>query len=280
MRNFRVVAGGVIVCGYLFASGMFVGGAAAQTTESVGGPMQLLQLLKPGRAAEVKPRSKPTAKPHAKLAAKPVAKSSAKSSAKFSAKSSIKSSAKTAAKTRIASRKKLRSHIMVAERKRHQLQSAVQVAETPASDNAWPAAPTATPVDAATLAPVPQTPSAPQIVAPVAGATPSELVVDGQTIQVASADEANAIDLAANDASAVASDASLGPVTASNAAMTEVADPAVKSEPTSAAVAQAQGADVSSTSWFLQAMAALGGAVAAGSVAWFLIGSAPQRMYG
>jgi hypothetical protein len=275
MRNFRVVAGGVIVCGYLFASGMFVGGAAAQTTESVGGPMQLLQLLKPGRAAEVKPHSKLAAKPHARLAAKPVAKSSAK----FSAKSSTKSSAQAAAKTRIASRKKLRSHIMVAERKRHQLQSAMQVAETPASDNAWPAAPTATPVDAATLAPVPQTAPAPQIVAPVAGATPSELVVDGQTIQVASADEANAIDLAANDASAVASDASLGPVTASNTAMTEVADAAVKSD-TSATVAQAQGADVSSTSWFLQAMAALGGAVAAGSVAWFLIGSAPQRMYG
>jgi hypothetical protein len=268
MRNFRVVAGGVIVCGFLFASGMFVGGAAAQTAEPVGGPMQLLQLLKPG--------SRLAAKPHAKLTAKPVAKSSAK----FSAKSSVKFSAKAPAKTRIASRKKLRSHIMVAERKRHQLQSAVHVAEAPASDNAWPAAPTATPVDAASLAPVLQVPSAPQIVAPVAGATPNELVVDGQTIQVASADEANEIDFAANDATAAASDGSLGTVTASHAAMTEVADPAVKSDSTGAAVAQAQSAEVGSTSWFLQVMAALGGAVAASSVAWFLIASAPARMYG
>ena len=133
--------------------------------------------------------------------------------------------------------------------------------------------------DATTLAPVPQIAAAPQIVAPVAGATASELVVDGQTIQIASPDQANAIDLAANDA-VVASDASLGTMAASNAALTEVTEPAVKPDATSAMVAQAQSADVSSTSWFLQVMAALGGAVAAGAVAWFLIGSAPQRMYG
>ncbi len=271
MRHFRVVAAGVIVCGYLFASGTFAGGAVAQTAEPVGMPMQLLQLLKPGKAAEVKPHAKLAAKSRVRLAAKPVAKSSNKSSEKSSNKSSDK--------TRIASRKKLRSHIMLAERKRHQLQAAAQVADASASDNAWPAAPTAMTADATTLAPVPQIPPAPQIVAPVAGATASELVVDGQTIQVASPDQANEIDLAANDA-VVASDASLGTMTASNAALTEVTEPAVKPDAASAMAAQAQSADVSSTSWFLQVMAALGGAVAAGSVAWFLIGSAPQRMYG
>jgi hypothetical protein len=277
MRHFRVVAAGVIVCGYLFASGTFAGGAVAQTAEPVGMPMQLLQLLKPGKAAEVKPHAKLAAKSRVRLAAKPVAKSSNKSSEKSSEKE--KSSNKSSDKTRIASRKKLRSHIMLAERKRHQLQAAAQVADASASDNAWPAAPTAMTADATTLAPVPQIPPAPQIVAPVAGATASELVVDGQTIQVASTDQANEIDLAANDA-VVASDASLGTMIASNAAPTEVTEPAVKPDAASAMAAQAQGADVSSTSWFLQVMAALGGAVAAGSVAWFLIGSAPQRMYG
>jgi hypothetical protein len=267
MRHFRVVAAGVIVCGYLFASGTFAGGAAAQTADPVGMPMQLLQLLKPGKTAEVKPHAKLAAKSRVRLAAKPVAKSSSKSSNKSSD------------KTRIASRKKLRSHIMLAERKRHQLQAAAQVADASASDNAWPAAPTAMAADATTLAPVPQIAPAPQIAAPVAGAIASELVVDGQTIQVASPDQANEIDLAANNA-VVASDASLGTMTASNAALTEVTEPAVKPDATSAAVAQAQNADVSSTSWFLQVMAALGGAAAAGSVAWFLIGSAPQRMYG
>ena len=130
-------------------------------------------------------------------------------------------------------------------------------------------------VDAATLTP------APQIVAPVAASVPSELVVDGQTIRVASAAEANEIDLAANDASVAASDASLVTTTARDAAMTEMTEPAAKSDSISATVSsQAQNAEIGSTSWFLQAMAALGGAVAAGSVAWFLIGSAPQRMYG
>ena len=33
-------------------------------------------------------------------------------------------------------------------------------------------------------------------------------------------------------------------------------------------------------SWLLRVIAALSGAVATGSVAWFLIGPAPQRMYG
>jgi hypothetical protein len=259
----------VIVCGYLFASGMFVGGAAAQT-EPAGMPMQLLQLLKPGKAAEVKPRSKLAAKSHARLAARPATRSAARSS--------IRSSIKSSANARIASRKMARSHAMVAERKRHRFQPAVQTADASGSDHAWPAAPTAMAADAATLAPALQTP-APQIVAPVAAATPNELVVDGQTVQVASADEANEIDLAGNDA-AVASDASLGAMTASHTAMTEFTDAAVQPELTSAVVPQAQNADLGSTSWLLQVMAALGGAVAAGSVAWFLIGSAPQRMYG
>ena len=37
---------------------------------------------------------------------------------------------------------------------------------------------------------------------------------------------------------------------------------------------------VGSPGWIAQVMAALAGAVAAGTIAWFLIGSAPQRTYG
>jgi hypothetical protein len=256
MRKFRVLAGGVVVSGCLFASGMIAGGAAAQTAEAVGGPMQLLQLTHPGKSES---------KSHTKLAAKHATKSSAKSAARSSS------------KTRIASRKKLLAHVIVAERKRHRLQSETQVAAAPASDNAWPAAPTAMAADAATLTPVQQTPPAPQIVAPVLG-TPSELVVDGQTIRVASAEEANEIDLAANDAIA-ASDASRGPMIASKVAMTELTEPAAKPDSASAAMVQAATADASTTSWILQMLAALGGALAAGTVAWFLLGSAPQRIY-
>jgi hypothetical protein len=37
---------------------------------------------------------------------------------------------------------------------------------------------------------------------------------------------------------------------------------------------------VGSASWIAQVLAALGGAIAAGSVAWFWIGASPRRMYG
>jgi hypothetical protein len=40
------------------------------------------------------------------------------------------------------------------------------------------------------------------------------------------------------------------------------------------------GSKVGSAGWTAQVMAALGGAVAAGAVAWFLIGAGPQRTYG
>lgn len=252
MRNIRVIAGGVIVC--WLASGMLVGGAAAQTT-TAGPGGQPIQLLKFGKT-DAKPRSK------------------------LAAKSSTKSAAKSGLKARIALRRKAHARLIVAEQKRRQLPARLPAAPQvvvapPAADNGWPAAPTAMAVDAATLAPTPQ------IVAPVAALTPSELVVDGQTVQVVSADEANEIDLAANDASVVANDGSLSTVTANNAAITDLAGPAVKSDSTAgAAVSAAPRVEVGSTSWLLQVMAALGGAVAAGSAAWFLIGSAPQRMYG
>ncbi len=130
--------------------------------------------------------------------------------------------------------------------------------------------------DAATLAPVQQMPAAPQIVAPTAG-TPTELVVDGQTVQVASADEANEIDLAAGDAN-VANAASRGPKLASTVPPTATTAPAAKLESASAALVEAQTPEVSTTSWILEILAAIGGAVAAGTVAWFLMRSAPPRV--
>ncbi len=44
------------------------------------------------------------------------------------------------------------------------------------------------------------------------------------------------------------------------------------------ATAKKNESPISKTSWYLETFAALGGAVAAGSIAWFLIG-APQRTY-
>jgi hypothetical protein len=272
MRRFRVFAGSAAVCGCLFACGLFAGGAAAQSAEPVGGPLQLLKLMHPGKSQ---------AQPHVKLAKPATAKSVPDRAAKSSAKSSTKSSTKTG----IASRKKPRSYFAVAERKRRQVESALQAAAppvaapaapAPAADNAWPPAPTAMAADAATLSPVQQMPAAPQIVAPTA-ATATELVVDGQTVQVASADEANAIDLAASDAG-VANAASLGPKVASNTPLSAVAEATAKSGPASAALVEIQTPEPGTASWILQVLAALGGAVAAGTVAWLLMRSTPPRL--
>lgn len=266
MRKVCVVARSVIVCGCLLASGTWAGTAAAQSAEPVGAPLQLLKLVHPGNAE---------AKPHAKMATRSAAKSAARSASKSSTKTSVRSSAKA----RVASRHKLRSHMMVAERTSLPPRPAAAAAAATAPDAAWPTAPTATTADATTLAPVQQTPSVPQIVPPVSAGTPSQLVVDGQTILVASADQANEIDLAANDAG-VASDASLGATGARPSTTTESPEAATASNTTRIALARTSSAEVGSTSWLLQVLAALGGAVAAGVVAWFLMGSAPQRMYG
>jgi hypothetical protein len=263
MRRFRVFVGSAAFCGCLFASGLLADGASAQTAEPVGAPLQLLKLMHPGK-------SEPGAR--VKHAAKPAAKSADKSSEKSST------------KTRVASRKKPRPYFAVAERKRRQVESALQAAAAPAappasnnsSNNSWPAAPTAMTADAATLAPVQQMPAAPQIVAPTAG-TPSELIIDGQTVQVASADEINEIDLAASDANA-ANAASRGPKLAINTLPTPAAAPAEKFASTSAVLVETQTPDVGTASWILQVLAALGGAIAAGTVAWLLMRSAPPRV--
>lgn len=143
---------------------------------------------------------------------------------------------------------------------------------------AWPAtdAPAPIAVAAATAAPLPPAPAP-------AALNPGELVVGGQTVQVASPNEVNDIDLAADDTStqsgAVApGNAAPSTQTALTNATTDAVGP--KSDSVNAAPTQPQGSPVGSTSWLLQVFAALGGAVTAGSLAWFMIGSAPQRTYG
>jgi hypothetical protein len=102
-----------------------------------------------------------------------------------------------------------------------------------------------------------------------AESAPSALLVGGRAVRVVSPDDANEIDLAA-DAPEVA--ANKGPRSDLAAAQPPEAEPV--------AVAQAREPSAASTSaWVAQLLAAIGGAMAAASVAWFLIGSAPQRTY-
>jgi hypothetical protein len=106
----------------------------------------------------------------------------------------------------------------------------------------------------------------------VAEAAPNELVVGGRAIQVVSPDDANEIDLAADTAEVPPTkgprgDFAYGVRAVEPSAETAVAAPAKAPNP------------VGTSAWVAQLLAAVGGAMAAASVAWFLIGSAPQRRY-
>jgi hypothetical protein len=242
MPGIRIAAAGACI---LLLSGLTIVGAAAQTaassTATPGKPLQLLKIFQQS--------SKAKAKPHVKV----VAKSSAKRA------------------VRIAAGRKTHTHIAAAQRQRPRAPE--QVASAPPSENSWPAVSSAVPADVAFAPPALQPTAAPTEPAP------SQFVVAGQTVQLASPDNVNEIDLAANDTAAQASEAAPSMV-ASAPALREIAEAEPKSDSMNAVPPPQQGSDVGSTSWILQVLAALGGAVAAGSVAWFLIGSTPQRTYG
>jgi hypothetical protein len=117
--------------------------------------------------------------------------------------------------------------------------------------------------------------------APVAETSPADnapqqntVTFEGQTVQVESANQVSEIDLAADNANpAPANAAPSDHADAAPASQTLLATPVLR--------ATSQNADaVGSASWIAQVLAAFGGAVAAGAVAWFLIGSGPVRIYG
>jgi hypothetical protein len=102
--------------------------------------------------------------------------------------------------------------------------------------------------------------------------TPSELVVDGEAMRVASPNDANGIDLGARAQGALENDASPAAAAVVKAASTETIVPADKSNSGAAVVSQTPSSSIGSLSWLLRVIVALSGAVATGSLAWFLIG--------
>ncbi len=101
--------------------------------------------------------------------------------------------------------------------------------------------------------------------------TASELVIDGETMRVASPNGANDIDLAANAQGTVESDAPSVAATVVRAASLETMVPADKSNSGAAVVSQAPSSSIGSMPWLLRVIAALSGAAATGLMAWFLI---------
>lgn len=249
MLSLRGVTTGAVI---LFISGVAINVAVAQTatTDAPGKPLQLLRIIE----APARPKAVAHNRIYAAL-----------------------HRGATAARN-------LKRHTVVAEAKVEQSEPTVQDASPPGVS--VEDADTAPPTTFAAADPAPA-PSAPAIGA---------LVVGNQLVGVASQADVNALDLAADKtgaASANASPANATPVDAApsnKAAALSAPAVAVVSDTTSKAdffkvaaatpVSQAAALAVGSPGWIAQVMAALAGAVAAGTIAWFLIGSAPQRTYG
>jgi len=169
------------------------------------------------------------------------------------------------------------------ERKRVAAHSPAVAAAEPAAppapaampNNAWPAPPQPAPDNTVAAAPAvqpapPVTPPAAPAATPAASdATPTAIVMNGQTVEIAAPDRLNAIDRAAEDNHDTPT-----------AMPTDRADAATPVQTVLAAPVHDDASPVGSASWIAQVLAALGGAMAAGVTAWFMIGPDPQRMYG
>jgi len=181
-------------------------------------------------------------------------------------KTKLKSHSKRTIKIKTAAKRTGKRHSLAArQRPIHVVEAVKAAAPAAAPATVWPdLTPAAAPANLASAEPAPQP-------APAATAsTPSELVVGGQTVHVVSPDDANEIDRAA--------DAQNAPSAAATKSAVAAAGPA--SDTATIARPHEETSHVGSASWIAQVLAALGGAIAAGSVAWFLMGSAPQRTYG
>lgn len=222
---------------------MMAGAAAAQTDGNAtpGKPVSLLQvLLKP---AKEKPKA------HTRLAHRHTAKSTRRFASRKSHLAAVSDDPAPAAATS-----------PVAAQPAAAPEAAPTALSTPA--NVWPAD-TATSLPAAAAA-ADAAPGGQPVPAQSSSSAPA---ADGSAVQISSPDEVNAIDLAA--------DAPAEAAPKPNAQIDEqMAAPAV------VALAQQDDGKSSRDIWYEELLATLGGAFAAASVAWLLIGFAPPRRDG
>lgn len=253
MRGFRIVAASVA---FLASLGLAIGGAAAQTATagSPGQPLPLLLLARQKNKTIVRPHPKPVAR----------------------------FARRRLGHRRIARHAPAKGHDAVVSARR--TPTAPATALPPA--NIWPAASVATPDglaaagDMATSAPRP---------APVSVKTeavvdtdPNQIVADGRNVQAASVQAATTQTASAHKITSVQ------PAAHDHQGATErtPANPVATQPVVRAMVVKAAPQDgsspnpIGSDTWLAHLLAALGGAIAAGAVAWFLINPAPRRTYG
>jgi hypothetical protein len=241
MLRIRIVSASIIAA-LAMALGVNAVAAATQSNGSAGQPMSLLAGLSPPHTAKADTHVKPA---HRK-------------GARFERKHSGK-----------------RSHAIAAA----EPATPTTPAATPVPDKAWPTPPdntaatvaaetapqpaqvAATSAEPSIQPPSPTSPATQTASSAVSDETPGTIVMNGQTVEIASPDYLNSIDRAAEDNRD-----------------TSTATPPL---PTMfAAPVPDDASPVGSAAWIAQVLAALGGAMAAGITAWFLIVPDPQRMFG
>ena len=238
------------------AMALALGGARAQTapSEPVGKPLALLAGLRPpheSKAHEAK------ASAHAKAAHRSGQRTAAKKTHGKFAKRVTAERSRHAALKRHEHRERSVAAAAPAEMPPVVLQPAPAATSAPPAGERRTAEP---PASAATAMSAELAVSPPPVTTATSDSpTASAEAADGRTGQADTPDQVNSRDLAA-------------PTTHANA---ETA-----SQPAVAAPVHRDTSRVGSASWIAQVLAAFGGAVAAGAVAWFLIGGGPVRTYG
>jgi hypothetical protein len=141
-------------------------------------------------------------------------------------------------------------------------------------ENSWPTASAGPPDAMPTLAPDRPPPSV--TTESTVNADPDQIVTGGHSVQAALP---NGLDQAAPPAAPVKAQAKTQvktTATASAASAPAVHAMVVRAEPRNTSAPS----PIGSASWIEHVLAALGGAITAGAVAWFLIKPAPERNYG
>jgi hypothetical protein len=253
MPKIRVICVGL---GAAVAVALALGGAQAQTAP-VGQPLALLAGLRPPHESKVH-----------------------EGKARGRAKATHRTSEKAAAKRPRTAKKVAARHSRHVALKKHEHRERTFAAAATITDSAPQSASTAPSAPSANDRPAMEM-AAPAAIA--AAPPPTAVAVSPAPPTTADGDSPNASAMvngqAAQDAHNPANSSDLAaPPEATPRAQATIAEAA--SQTVLAAPVHRDTSPVGSASWIAQVLAAFGGAVAAGAVAWFLIGGGPVRTYG
>ncbi len=280
MARIRIVNAGAFC---LIVLALAPAGAAAQTaTGSTGQPLPLLQIAGQKSGAKLHTHHRiAAARSHKREVAKRAWRKRTLAVARHHHHDRL-------AKHAVAAHHNVITHHAVVEAQRASPPLAAatpMAAATPVamSANAWPAANSSAAGEFNAFAPAAPSQAGPTIkTEAVVDTDPNQLVPNGQSVQPVGPDLTKPVSAAAPQAATSTPSPKVVPAkTSVIAAATTPSHPAPM--PVVHAMVAKQSVSpspIGSTPWIMHILAALGGAVAAGVIAWFLIRPAPERRYG